>query len=246
MGEMTTADPTTRPSAEAAKHSQPPPRKPALTEAPTSPTSAESAAPRDETPMLHQQAPVPAPAADKLTDAQGWAEGTQGESAKAGVEEPMELDLGHGLGAATATTITTPKLADSQSTGIPTEKEAARTVPEPSGKGPESGGHTPELSLEDLSISSSKQHQHQMQHQSPGLAAKVPTLGAVVVPPTSTPGASDRRPRKRKLLEDVESGKTLLLDAYRVWQQGQKVMTYDLGRIEKIMSETYMLIKQVC
>uniref|UniRef100_A0A665UBV7 Calcineurin-binding protein cabin-1 n=1 Tax=Echeneis naucrates TaxID=173247 RepID=A0A665UBV7_ECHNA len=51
--------------------------------------------------------------------------------------------------------------------------------------------------------------------------------------------------RKRKLLEDVESGKTLLLDAYRVWQQGQKVMTYDLGRIEKIMSETYMLIKQV-
>ncbi len=30
-----------------------------------------------------------------------------------------------------------------------------------------------------------------------------------------------------------------------MWQQGQKVMAYDLGKIEKIMSETYMLIKQV-
>jgi hypothetical protein len=37
----------------------------------------------------------------------------------------------------------------------------------------------------------------------------------------------------------------LLLDAYRVWQQGQKGVAYDLGRIERIMSETYMLIKQV-
>nr|XP_020763084.1 calcineurin-binding protein cabin-1 [Odocoileus virginianus texanus] len=54
-----------------------------------------------------------------------------------------------------------------------------------------------------------------------------------------------RPSRKRKLLEDTESGKTLLLDAYRVWQQGQKGVAYDLGRIERIMSETYMLIKQV-
>lgn len=57
--------------------------------------------------------------------------------------------------------------------------------------------------------------------------------------------APPRPSRKRKLLEDTESGKTLLLDAYRVWQQGQKGMAYDLGRIERIMAETYMLIKQV-
>ncbi|KAJ8379942.1 hypothetical protein SKAU_G00007200 [Synaphobranchus kaupii] len=75
--------------------------------------------------------------------------------------------------------------------------------------------------------------------QSPGGAlGEGPRVGA-------EPGVARRPSRKRKLLEDVESGKTLLLDAYRVWQQGQKVMTYDLGRIEKIMSETYMLIKQV-
>ncbi|XP_048100063.1 calcineurin-binding protein cabin-1 isoform X8 [Alosa alosa] len=228
MGEMTTADPTSRPSAEAAKHTQPP-QKPALTEAPASSTSAE-AAPRDDSPMQQQQASVQAPA-EKLTDPQGRAEGTQGESARAGsAEEPMELDLGHSLATATAT-----KKADSQSASVLAEKEALQTVPESSGKAPESGGHTPELSLEELSISSK---QHQLQHQSLSLVPKGP-------PPTSAPSASERRPRKRKLLEDVESGKTLLLDAYRVWQQGQKVMTYDLGRIEKIMSETYMLIKQV-
>uniref|UniRef100_A0A8C3DGM8 Calcineurin binding protein 1 n=1 Tax=Corvus moneduloides TaxID=1196302 RepID=A0A8C3DGM8_CORMO len=94
-------------------------------------------------------------------------------------------------------------------------------------RAPES--RTPELSLEELSISSKHQQQ----------AAK----GIVQAVPTEEP--VQRSSRKRKLLEDVESGKTLLLDAYRVWQQGQKVMAYDLGRIEKIMSETYMLIKQV-
>uniref|UniRef100_A0A8C7TX40 Calcineurin-binding protein cabin-1 n=1 Tax=Oncorhynchus mykiss TaxID=8022 RepID=A0A8C7TX40_ONCMY len=95
----------------------------------------------------------------------------------------------------------------------------------------------PELSLEDLSISS---RQQQLQ-------------GLVVKGPVSASGAELgqaqgplRRPsRKRKLLDDVESGKTLLMDAYRAWQQGQKVVTYNLGRIEKIMSETYMHIKQV-
>ncbi|XP_010718619.1 calcineurin-binding protein cabin-1-like isoform X2 [Meleagris gallopavo] len=86
---------------------------------------------------------------------------------------------------------------------------------------------TAELSLEELSISSKQQQQ----------ATKVQAV------PTEEP--VQRSSRKRKLLEDVESGKTLLLDAYRVWQQGQKVMAYDLGKIEKIMSETYMLIKQV-
>ncbi|XP_072561879.1 calcineurin-binding protein cabin-1 isoform X2 [Paramormyrops kingsleyae] len=94
----------------------------------------------------------------------------------------------------------------------------------------------PELSLEELSISS---RQQQQQHHTGGV--KRP---ASLSPPEA--GEQQRKPsRKRKLLEDVETGKTLLLDAYRVWQQGQKVMTYDLGRIEKIMSETYMLIKQV-
>uniref|UniRef100_A0A8C9L502 Calcineurin binding protein 1 n=1 Tax=Pavo cristatus TaxID=9049 RepID=A0A8C9L502_PAVCR len=92
-------------------------------------------------------------------------------------------------------------------------------------RAPES--RTAELSLEELSISSKQQQQ----------ATKVQAV------PTEEP--VQRSSRKRKLLEDVESGKTLLLDAYRVWQQGQKVMAYDLGKIEKIMSETYMLIKQV-
>ncbi|XP_075291207.1 calcineurin-binding protein cabin-1 isoform X6 [Opisthocomus hoazin] len=94
-------------------------------------------------------------------------------------------------------------------------------------RAPES--RTPELSLEELSISSKHQQQ-----AAKGIAQAVPTEEPV-----------QRTSRKRKLLEDVESGKTLLLDAYRVWQQGQKVMAYDLGKIEKIMSETYMLIKQV-
>ncbi|XP_063272537.1 calcineurin-binding protein cabin-1 isoform X5 [Prinia subflava] len=107
--------------------------------------------------------------------------------------------------------------------------EPERLQPGRSAKDRAPESRTPELSLEELSISSKHQQQ----------AAKG-TLQAV---PTEEP--VQRSSRKRKLLEDVESGKTLLLDAYRVWQQGQKVMAYDLGKIEKIMSETYMLIKQV-
>ncbi|XP_028566665.2 calcineurin-binding protein cabin-1 isoform X2 [Podarcis muralis] len=87
-----------------------------------------------------------------------------------------------------------------------------------------------ELSLEELSISSKHQQLE---------AAKVRVQAAPMEE------VSQRPSRKRKLIDDTESGKTLLLDAYRVWQQGQKVMTYDLAKIEKIMSETYMLIKQV-
>jgi calcineurin-binding protein cabin-1 len=98
----------------------------------------------------------------------------------------------------------------------------------------------PELSLEDLSISS-RQQQQQLQC----LVAKGPVLASGAEQGLAQ-GALCRPSRKRKLLDDAESGETLLLDAYRVWQQGQNVMTYDLGRIEKIMSETYMLIKQVC
>ncbi|XP_063000055.1 calcineurin-binding protein cabin-1 isoform X2 [Elgaria multicarinata webbii] len=89
---------------------------------------------------------------------------------------------------------------------------------------------TAELSLEDLSISSKHQQLDTVK---------------VRVQAAPTEEVSQRPNRKRKLINDAESGKTLLLDAYRVWQQGQKVMTYDLGKIEKIMSETYMLIKQV-
>ncbi|XP_069475989.1 calcineurin-binding protein cabin-1 isoform X2 [Ambystoma mexicanum] len=86
----------------------------------------------------------------------------------------------------------------------------------------------PELSLEELSISSK-----QLQVTKSGVQSGL------------TEEPVQRPSRKRKLLDDTETSKTLLLDAYRVWQQGQKVMPCDLGDIEKIMSETYMLIKQV-
>uniref|UniRef100_A0A673YLQ4 Calcineurin-binding protein cabin-1 n=1 Tax=Salmo trutta TaxID=8032 RepID=A0A673YLQ4_SALTR len=95
----------------------------------------------------------------------------------------------------------------------------------------------PELSLEDLSISS-----RQQQLQGPVVKGPVSASGAEL---GQAQGPQRRPSRKRKLLDDVESGKTLLMDAYRAWQQGQKVVTYNLGRIEKIMSETYMHIKQV-
>ncbi|KAM4051300.1 calcineurin-binding protein cabin-1 isoform 6-T7 [Anomaloglossus baeobatrachus] len=90
----------------------------------------------------------------------------------------------------------------------------------------------PELSLEELSISS----KHHLPAGSRGIGQHTPQ------PMEDTP---HRASRKRKLLDDTESSKNLLLEAYRVWQQGQKVTTYDLASIEKIMSKTYMLIKQV-
>ena len=107
--------------------------------------------------------------------------------------------------------------------------------------GPES--RPAELSLEELSISARQQ-------PSPPTPAPPATAAAPATAPGPRTGshpeeAPPRPSRKRKLLEDTESGKTLLLDAYRVWQQGQKGVAYDLGRIERIMSETYMLIKQV-
>ncbi|XP_032085829.1 calcineurin-binding protein cabin-1 isoform X4 [Thamnophis elegans] len=120
----------------------------------------------------------------------------------------------------------------------PEKMEASFLYPEPAqvpsgkvckDKAPESRT-TAELSLEDLSISS--KHQQLEAGKAQGQAGP-------------TEETSQKPSRKRKLAGDTESGKTLLLDAYRVWQQGQKVMTYDLGKIEKIMSETYMLIKQV-
>ncbi|XP_020833225.1 calcineurin-binding protein cabin-1 isoform X2 [Phascolarctos cinereus] len=113
--------------------------------------------------------------------------------------------------------------------------EAERPSPArtPKDRGPD--GRPTELSLEDLSISS---RQPQPLPQPLPLLTKGSGQSAL-------DEAGQRPSRKRKLLDNPESGKSLLLDAYRVWQHGQKVMAYDLGKIEKIMSETYMLIKQV-
>ncbi|KAJ8401064.1 hypothetical protein AAFF_G00390210 [Aldrovandia affinis] len=173
MGEMTTADVSSRPGAEDGKHA--PPRKPGLTEGACA-EGGPREAPRGHAPLQPpQQSPAP----------------PQGH----GPLLPLDMERGAEPGPVA-----------------------------PGDKGAECS-RAPELSLEELSISSRQ------------LQASI-AKGA-------EPGATRRPNRKRKLLEDVESGKTLLLDAYRVWQQGQKVMTYDLGRIEKIMSETYMLIKQV-
>uniref|UniRef100_A0A669CMA2 Calcineurin-binding protein cabin-1 n=1 Tax=Oreochromis niloticus TaxID=8128 RepID=A0A669CMA2_ORENI len=152
----------------------------------------------------------------------GKAETPGNEGHKAGPAEPMDLDICHWRKPSNAT--------DSQ--GTQTQAETSVSGTEPQQKVTDIS-RTPELSLEELSISS---RQQQLQGSAP----------KITVAASGTDQGLLRKPnRKRKLLEDVESGKTLLLDAYRVWQQGQKVMTYDLGRIEKIMSETYMLIKQV-
>ncbi|XP_030622423.1 calcineurin-binding protein cabin-1 [Chanos chanos] len=243
MGEMTTADVSGKPpaAAEDSKCSQQT-RKPTL--APETPaTAGAESAPKDST---DSKLPTPSPLPPPSTDSSlALGVGIWPSEAASRSEEPMELETGHWTGAVAGLV---PKTVDPQMpSGNDKDKESPRTGPEGAEKVPESV-RAPELSLEDLSISSSQQYQQphpqmeQQQSQAPGVKGQ--SAGAL------TTGAADqgpqRRPsRKRKLLEDVESGKTLLLDAYRVWQQGQKVMTYDLGRIEKIMSETYMLIKQV-
>ncbi|CAL8347299.1 unnamed protein product [Lota lota] len=221
MGEMTTADSTSRPSAEDGQHALP--KKPGLTEGPsdTGPCDASSRAQLgalqpgpDKPDKLPESKPATAEAAP-LSDC----------PVALGPEEPMEMDPGHWRRPSVLT----------ETQGNPVGPQAPRAVAEPGQKVTEAS-RTADLSLEELSISS-----RQQVLQAPG--AKAPGPGVAGGGPEQGPL---RRPnRKRKLLEDVESGKTLLLDAYRVWQQGQKVMTYDLARIEKIMSETYMLIKQV-
>uniref|UniRef100_A0AAY5EWB1 Calcineurin-binding protein cabin-1 MEF2-binding domain-containing protein n=1 Tax=Electrophorus electricus TaxID=8005 RepID=A0AAY5EWB1_ELEEL len=158
-----------------------------------------------------------------------------------GLCEPMDLGPGAWMGALK------PRDLQMESEGTLQEQNGPRTGEEVVDRAPESS-RTPELSLEDLSISSKQQlTQVQVGGAKGAHAVSVPPpMGGPAGQAGPTESTLLRRPnRKRKLLEDVESGKTLLLDAYRVWQQGQKVMTYDLGRIEKIMSETYMLIKQV-
>uniref|UniRef100_A0A8C2GFY2 Calcineurin binding protein 1 n=1 Tax=Cyprinus carpio TaxID=7962 RepID=A0A8C2GFY2_CYPCA len=145
----------------------------------------------------------------------------------AALVEPMELGPGSWPGAT--------KFRDPQTPAEtrPQEQGVVKSATEEANKVPESS-RASELSLEELSIRALSM-------------VTTPTASSPTPLPSSTPevGLQQRPSRKRKLLDDVESGKTLLLDAYRVWQQGQKGMTYDLKRIEKIMSETYMLIKQV-
>uniref|UniRef100_A0AAQ6APH0 Calcineurin-binding protein cabin-1 n=1 Tax=Amphiprion ocellaris TaxID=80972 RepID=A0AAQ6APH0_AMPOC len=214
---MTTTDTSNRPSSEDSKHGVP--KKPGLTEG----ACAADTGPREAS---QAQLTPPLPSTDKVIKVQescpGKVETTGNEGHKSGPEEPMELDSAHWRKPSNTT--------DSQ--GNQTEAETSLIGMEPQQKVTDSS-RTPELSLEELSISS---RQQQLQASAP----------KVTVAASGTDQGLLRKPnRKRKLLEDVESGKTLLLDAYRVWQQGQKVMTYDLGRIEKIMSETYMLIKQV-
>lgn len=148
-------------------------------------------------------------------------------------DEPMETEAGHfGFNDANDANEHQGKRTLAGAVGgVVSESESPTTTPKATDV-----GRTSELSLEELSISS--------RQQLASSAALAASSGSKVT--EVDPAATLRRPnRKRKLLEDAESGKTLLLDAYKVWQQGQKVMTYDLARVEKIMSETYMLIKQV-
>lgn len=231
MGEMTTADVSSRPPAtEDPKCSQPPRPKQSL---PDAASTAGKDAPPSETSQT--QPGTPQPSLQPRVQVQGL--GSQPREGSSGLGEPMELGPSSWMGPAK------PRDPYNPTDGVPAELGAHRPAAEGAEKVPESS-RAPELSLEELSISSKQQLM-----QAQASSARGPHAMA-----TSSPagpiGGQDlgllRRPsRKRKLLEDVESGKTLLLDAYRVWQQGQKVMTYDLGRIEKIMSETYMLIKQV-
>uniref|UniRef100_A0A3Q2YA35 Calcineurin-binding protein cabin-1 n=1 Tax=Hippocampus comes TaxID=109280 RepID=A0A3Q2YA35_HIPCM len=216
MGEMTTTAASSRPSSEDSKHALP--KKAALTEGTcTTDTGRKEGS-------LPQRPPL-APSADKggkVENQPGKVESAASEGHRTGSEEPMDLESGHWRRPSTTT--------DTQDRE--TETPVSLGTIEPQQKVSDSS-RTSELSLEELSISS-RQQQLQSSASKATLTASSPDQVLL------------RRPsRKRKLLEDVESGKTLLLDAYRVWQQGQKVMTYDLGRIEKIMSETYMLIKQV-
>ncbi|XP_036923186.1 calcineurin-binding protein cabin-1 isoform X2 [Sturnira hondurensis] len=130
--------------------------------------------------------------------------------------------------------------------------DSERTLPLPPARSPRDRApesRPAELSLEELSISARQQPCPLTVAQPAPATATTTATAAATTTATRSGGHPEEPParpsRKRKLLEDTESGKTLLLDAYRVWQQGQKGVAYDLGRIERIMSETYMLIKQV-
>uniref|UniRef100_A0A3B3DNK5 Calcineurin-binding protein cabin-1 n=1 Tax=Oryzias melastigma TaxID=30732 RepID=A0A3B3DNK5_ORYME len=217
MGEMTTTDTSNRPNSEDSKYALP--KKPGLSE---------GACALDSEPREASQARLATPplSMEKGTNIQegfpGNVETVGNERRKAGQEEPMELPAGPWRKPTTTT--------DSQ--GNQMEAESSTSCLESVQKTTENI-RTPDLSLEELTISSRQQ-------QLLSSAPKITVAGS-----GTDQNLLRKQNRKRKLIDDVESGKTLLLDAYRVWQQGQKIMTYDLGRIEKIMSETYMLIKQV-
>ncbi|KAF4070550.1 hypothetical protein AMELA_G00286720, partial [Ameiurus melas] len=218
MGEMTTADVSSRPPAtEDTKSSQP--AKPCLPD-----LSATPAVDITTSGPCQPLAPFSQPTLELGNQNQGTSATSQTREGSLTLVEPMELEPGTWTGV--------PKPGHPQSTtdSLSHEQGTPKSVAEGTERRLESA-RTPELSLEELSISSKQQQMMQVQASTAHRGTHTMT--------TARPN------RKRKLLEDVESGKTLLLDAYRVWQQGQKVMTYDLGRIEKIMSETYMLIKQV-
>ncbi|XP_058246741.1 calcineurin-binding protein cabin-1 isoform X3 [Hemibagrus wyckioides] len=216
MGEMTTADVSSRPPAtEDAKSSQP--AKPCLPDSSTTGVDSTTSGP------CQPLAPLSQPALEPGNQNQGTSATSQSREGSSILGEPMELEPGTWTGALK------PGHPQSTTDSVSHEQGTPRSASEATERRLEST-RTPELSLEELSISS-KQQLMQVQASTAHRGTHTTT--------TARPN------RKRKLLEDVESGKTLLLDAYRVWQQGQKVMTYDLGRIEKIMSETYMLIKQV-
>ncbi|XP_067251580.1 calcineurin-binding protein cabin-1 isoform X3 [Chanodichthys erythropterus] len=233
MGEMTTVDVSNRPPvAEDTKCSHTSQPKAGLPDIPTV-TGSETG----PTGMPQQHSATLQFSLEPLT--QVTAVTVHPREGTSGLGEPMELGSGSWPGAS--------KFRDPQTPvdTVPQEQGLVKSVTEEADKVPESSRAT-ELSLEELSISSKQQ---QLQNQV-NAAKGALTMATTPTPSTPLPSSPElalpQRPnRKRKLLDDVESGKTLLLDAYRVWQQGQKGMTYDLQRIEKIMSETYMLIKQV-
>lgn len=222
LGEMTTTDASSRPGSDDSKHVLP--KKSGLTEG----ACVSDTGPREASQAQLTSLPAAADTGSKTEEGfPGKPETAGNDGSKAGPDEPMEMETCLWRKPSTTT--------DSQ--GNQAETEASLSGSEAQQKVTETSRAPPELSLEELSISS------RQQQQPPSTLAAAPK---VTVAAGATDQALLRKPnRKRKLIEDVESGKTLLLDAYRVWQQGQKIMTYDLGRIEKIMSETYMLIKQV-
>ncbi|XP_059920768.1 calcineurin-binding protein cabin-1 [Gadus macrocephalus] len=218
MGEMTTADSALRPSAEDGQHTLP--KKPGLTEGPSDTRPCEAPG-RAQLGALQPGPETPDKALEPKPATAETAPSSEGPGPQ-GPEEPMEMDPGHWRRPSALT----------ETQGHPPGPRAPGAAAEPGEKATDAS-RTADLSLEELSISCRQQ------------LLKAPGPVALAHGGPLEQGLLRRPNRKRKLLEDVESGKTLLLDAYRVWQQGQKVMTYDLARIEKIMSETYMLIKQV-
>lgn len=173
MGEMTTTDASNRPSSEDSKHALP--KKPGLTEgacvADTGPREASQA-----------QLTPPPPSVDKGSKVQdsypGKVDTAGTEGHRAGPEEPMELDMTTGNWRRPSA------IPDSQ--GNQTEAETSLTAVEPQQKVTDSS-RTPELSLEELSISS---RQQQLQASAP----------KVTVAASGTDQGSLRRPnRKRKL-----------------------------------------------